>query len=68
MTKSQSVRGTPASESLRARAQALVAEVGDREAARQLRLTRATLARVVADFPLLEGTLAILREKFGGAA
>ncbi len=68
MNKSQVVRGTPATAEMRALAQALVDEVGDAEAAKRLKLTRATLARVVAGFPLIEGTHAQLREKLGGAA
>jgi hypothetical protein len=68
MTNTQSVRGKPASDELRAKAQAVVDKYGDREAARLLRLTRATLARVVAGFPLIEGTHATLRERLGGDA
>ncbi len=67
MLKNQTVRGTPATEAQRAAAQALVDEHGDAKAAKILGLQRATLARVVAGFPLIEGTHAQLREKLGGA-
>lgn len=67
MTRNQTVRGTPASDDIRASAQGLVDRLGDREAARVLGVTRATLARALAGLPMLEATHALLRERLGKA-
>lgn len=58
-------RGTPASADLRDRAQALVEEHGERLAAKMLKINRGTLARVLGGLPVQEGTMSLLRERFG---
>lgn len=64
----QKDRGTRPPQYLRDAAAALVDEVGDRMAAKELKMARGTLARVLADMPLNEGTLALLEVRFGRAA
>lgn len=64
----QKVRGTPPPQRLRDAAAVLVGEIGDREAARALKMARGTLSRVLAGQPLNEGTLALLELHFGRRA
>ena len=60
--RKSAIRGVPADSDLRILARAVVTRLGDKEAAKEMGIGRATLSRVLAQLPVAPGTFALLRE------
>ena len=56
------VRGVPVGADLLILGRAVLARLGDKEAAKEMGIGRATLSRVLAELPVAPGTFALLRE------
>lgn len=68
MKRKPAIRGVPANGEMRDRVRSIVAQLGDKRAAREIGIGRATLSRVLAELPVSAGTFALMREYFDKSA
>jgi hypothetical protein len=65
MTTNQAIKGAPAPRDVQDAVRSLVDRLGGVVAAERLGIRGATLARILAGLPVIEGTIALVRGKLG---